>query len=386
MVAGARRARRALRGPAAALLLGLGPLPRAGAGVAGGPGQVPAWGRELMYRDEAQWLLSTGPTALPEAADPADPARCTAPLAGAYGDGRGAEGFAPLVGVVCGGACYEEARRWSAAAVRHYDPAFEAAKAITAEDCQGYCAGTEGCAVWTLSEDAGGRKKCELKAAAREGGTLGRDPTAVSGARDCGPGNATWLKVGSGLNLQAEYEQMAANSREGLCAVPGKIFSSRCVLGVYGTDAGVLSFGVAQGWWGRAQAKVFAKGVFRGTKEDPDRTEPFDDAHCRALCSDSTECTGFTFLPVASLGFAAADGGGPAAGGHVCVLNQAAEHCPGVAAGSGLQEAKGLPTAVAGTTGCTANRLGLAPLPGNCADPLPRCRAPDAPGRFFEDG
>ena len=70
---------------------------------------------------------------------------CTTDVSAAYGSViAGASGFAQLVGVACGGTCFEEASRWSAVAISHGDAAVEDAAA-----CRALCASTQLCEVWT---------------------------------------------------------------------------------------------------------------------------------------------------------------------------------------------------------------------------------------------
>ena len=84
---------------------------------------------------------------------------CTDQCSGAvYGDARvpgAAPVFADLVGVVCKGACYIEASRWSTVAIQHGDTAVQ-----DANECRRICAITPGCEVWTLIDT-----QCQLKRA-----------------------------------------------------------------------------------------------------------------------------------------------------------------------------------------------------------------------------
>jgi hypothetical protein len=83
---------------------------------------------------------------------------CTTCSGAFYGDARvpgAAPVFADLVGVVCKGACYIEASRWSTTSIQHGDTAVQ-----DANECRRICASTPGCEVWTHIDT-----QCQLKRA-----------------------------------------------------------------------------------------------------------------------------------------------------------------------------------------------------------------------------
>lgn len=56
----------------------------------------------------------------------------------------GADGFAELVGIACGGECFAAASQWSQVAIEHGD-----APVPTTDACRDLCQATSGCEVWT---------------------------------------------------------------------------------------------------------------------------------------------------------------------------------------------------------------------------------------------
>ena len=57
---------------------------------------------------------------------------------------HGADGFAELVGITCGGECFAKASQWSQIAIDHGD-----APVPTTDACRDLCQATSGCEVWT---------------------------------------------------------------------------------------------------------------------------------------------------------------------------------------------------------------------------------------------
>ena len=68
----------------------------------------------------------------------------------------GADGFAELVGVACGGECFAAASQWSQLAIEHGD-----APVATTDACRNLCRATNGCEVWTHTIGSAGGE-CSL--------------------------------------------------------------------------------------------------------------------------------------------------------------------------------------------------------------------------------
>lgn len=104
---------------------------------------------------------------------------CIHDVGASYGDARtGGGAFSELVGVACGGKCYEKESKWSAVAVTYGDR-----PVILDEICRRLCLETLFCEVWTNFWEEG---RCELKRAAPVAPALGRvSEQTTTGSAKC---------------------------------------------------------------------------------------------------------------------------------------------------------------------------------------------------------
>ena len=92
---------------------------------------------------------------------------------------HGADGFAELVGITCGGECFAEASQWSQIAIDHGD-----APVPTTDACRDLCQATSGCEVWTHTIGTSGGECSLMRAMDATISSLGLLPPPMADVHD----------------------------------------------------------------------------------------------------------------------------------------------------------------------------------------------------------
>ena len=267
-----------------------------------------------------------------------------ATCAAEYGDPRvgGGPVFADLVGVACGGDCFEEASRWSAVAAEHGDKAVP-----DSASCQKLCAAREACKTWTYTGDGA----CYLKRAASTEAVKTLVPVNGSSHVSGGCGSS-FISFPNGL----WSVQMSSNDSAGVgCLYHDKVYGSHAMGSC--SDAPLLEV--------HASSPVLTRGKQNGWFEDAKLvtvTKNIDSAdECASLCQDRGDgCKGWSL-----------DHG-------ACLLR--GDTLGGCEPKIGSERRAGVVSGLNGT--CTSAVTGT--WYDDCT--LPRCNSPVTTGTFFSDG
>lgn len=195
-----------------------------------------------------------------------------------FGNGQAAV-FADVVGVACGGICYEGASVWSKVALEHGDDVVPDKSA-----CRDLCATTDGCGVFTWEGGV-----CHLMRGLESDATpvlAEGESAAVSGTGVCGESFLSFPATAAAAAILTGAMN-APNASASNCTTDNFVYGfgagscgTTTVLKVLATEA-MLSRGTQEGWW-----PVGAEPVEVASEPSA--------ASCQSWCASSDGCGGWS--------------------------------------------------------------------------------------------
>ena len=224
---------------------------------------------------------------------------CDSDVAGSYGDLRETitnGEFAWLVGVACGGTCYEKASRWSDMALRHGD-----SPVANAGTCRGLCRNTLGCSVWTYDSNAG---ECRAMRSLSKSPALAPGvPNTTTGKPYCHNNSSAYrfLPFPDSLEAFTPLDIDEPCFRLGYLYGDGSRNDVECshppprapLLEVHAPQE-ILDRGVEQGWWDDFLYAEDSKNATQAKLVATPHGKPYQTAKkCSQACTG--KCGGFSF-------------------------------------------------------------------------------------------